>query len=1167
MSRIRQAALALLVLCAAVPRVFAAPPAAPLPTPQFRHYEVADGLPSSNVYRIAQDGQGLMWMATGNGLVRFDGVHFTLFRHDPGHPHSLRGNDVGALLVDGKGRVWTGGEGTGLELFDPATGGFRHFAHRKGDPHSLAGEDIGALAQAADGSLWISVMGVGLDRMRPDGRFEHLRHHKEDPHSLSSNIILSLLALPDGAVLAGGFGGLDRIGADGHITHVRFEGVDKPPRVWGIDGKPGDLRVATDDGLFRLDAHGTARRMLAGMLPAHMMVTSLRTPDGSLWVGSIDGLYWVGPHGRSRYFDPRLQGPDGVPGSLIWNLSLDREGGMWVGTRDGGVAYLCPQWQRFVVFRHQAGDPRSLDIKRVVSILGERDALWVGGSDGALDRIDPATGVVRHVHLPIGHQAVTALAHAGNGSLWIGRTRGMMLRSGSTLREVGVKTFTGGVNRIVSDAHGNAYVSAPAGGVYRIDRATLQVRELASDAGSSGERDINALAIYEGRIWLATMGGLLHAATDTGRLQRVPGTPAARVLQVAFAPGGFWLVRADGMEHYRWQAGRAVRDRVVGVGQGWPNVRVTAVFVDPKDRVWLATTTGLWRFDPVHGKFRSYGAEDGLPSPEFTGFGMAALADGTHYLGTMHGVVGFNPATIRDQAHPPHLIWRGIRVLRAGEPRVLHPRHGRLDLRWNDRDLRVAVQAVSYLDPARNHYRFRMQGLDTAWVDTGARGVREFPGLPAGDYRLQVMAAGPGGTWASLPTLALHVPQPPWLRWWARLVYLLLALTLLLLVGLLARRRIMQRQRVQMAEHERVMAEQASAAKTRFLATLGHEIRTPMTGVLGMAELLQRAPLEPRLRGYADAIQRSGKLLLRLVNEALDLARIEAGRLELDIAPFDPRELLADVRELESGLAQARGLALETQVTGAVPARLRGDVLRIQQILLNLVGNALKFTERGCVQVRLDWVDGGLDMQVTDTGPGIDADHRQRLFRRFEQAQGPQRHSGSGLGLAICRELALLMSGRCELLASSDEGSTFRVWLPLAVAQTPATLAVAEPASDAAWDLLLVEDDPIVGEVVREMLQHRGHRVRLAAHGLAALAELETGHFDAVLLDLDLPGMDGCALARMLRERGRTLPILAITARSGGDEETRTRDAGMNGFLRKPLDGARLQAALSACLQ
>jgi signal transduction histidine kinase/streptogramin lyase len=1148
----------------------AAPP--PVPTPQFRRYGVNDGLPSSNVYTLVQDAQGFIWMGTRAGLVRFDGVDFKVFRHDPRDPASLPGNDISSVLADSHGRLWAGGgDGTGLNLLEPETGRFRHWLHVKGDPDSLAGNDVMAMAQAGNGPLWIGLFGFGVDRMTADGTFVHLRHVDGDPSSLVSDIVLSLRAEDDGRLWIGTAAGLDLRDADGRLRHIRFAGLAKAPRVWHVDGGGGGTRAATSAGLFAVGDDDVARLIGDGFLPTRRVMSSARDSDGNLWVGGADGLYWMGADGRHRHFPQQSLRAGGQPGNLIWQVMYDREGGLWLATQDGGVGYLGPDWQDFTRFSHVPDQDNSLAGNRVRAVMADRDGtLLVGGQRGQLDRLDPATGDVEHLGPAAGigpSGSVSALALADAGRVWVGLHDGLALLDGHGLRRVADSRLSGGVRWMATDAAGRAYASPPGSGVFRVDPATLAVTPITLPQTDEAGLETTQLLWHAGVLWRSGGAGLSRLDAQATRFVAVDGVARGPVNAFALAGDDLWLARSDALEHYRLQSGAARLLTRIDAGRGWPGLTARTMIVDAHGRVWMPAVAGLWRYDPATHAFRKFGVEDGLPSSEFTSDNLVRLADGTVYAGTLGGVLGFRPDRYEPPVRRPALVLTAASVRRDGRPVVL-PLNGKaLQLAWNDRQLSVSARALSYLDPIRNHYRFRLGGFDPDWVDTGTRGEREFTGLGPGDYQLQVQAAGPSGAWSGLSVpLAIHVAAPPWATPWAWLAYVLAAVLLAWLVSAAWRRRVEQRHRMQLANQQRQLAEQASAAKTQFLATLGHEIRTPMTGVLGMAELLSRTPLPSRQQAYVEAIGRSGALLLKLVNDALDLARIEAGRFELELAPLDPRALLHEVEQLEAGVAAHKHLAFAVACDADVPAHVLGDALRIKQILLNLVNNALKFTESGGVRVHACRAGDGLAFHVIDSGPGIAEASRDRLFGRFEQAESPQRQAGSGLGLAICRELVALMGGRIGLQSSMAQGSTFEVWLPLRETQVdPAPAPAAPPAPTRALQLLLVEDDATVAEVIGGLLEMQGHEVTHALNALAALADFEHASFDAVLLDLDLPGIDGFRVAQMIRQSGgagRCVPIVAVTARSGGDEEARARAAGIDGFLRKPLTGAQLAAEL-----
>lgn len=505
---------------------------------------------------------------------------------------------------------------------------------------------------------------------------------------------------------------------------------------------------------------------------------------------------------------------------------------------------------------------------------------------------------------------------------------------------------------------------------------------------------------------------------------------------------------------------------------------------------------------------------------------------------------------------------------RAGDDVVLDTAD--VELGWQDRDLRLSARMLAYANPAAQRYQWKLSGFDADWIDGGNRGEREYAQLPPGDYVLRVRSADGGSAWSAPSTpLRVRVASPPWATPLAYASYATLLALAVLLTFRAYRLRLKRRHSWELAKQQRAFAERANAAKSDFLATMGHEIRTPMTGVLGMAELLLRTRLDETQRGYAQAIQDSGRLLLRLVNDSLDLARIEAGKLQLEIAPFGLHALLRRIEALARPQAEKRGLAWALSIAPETPHWLLGDALRIEQILLNLVANAIKFTERGAVAVSAArGAVAGIAFAVSDSGPGIAAAERERLFRRFEQADSPQRRSGSGLGLAICRELAARMGGTIELDSEPGRGSRFRVALPLPECASPKNGELAaSPKAAEARRILLVEDDATVAAALAGLFQAQGHGVVGAANGLVALSELEATTFDAALIDLDLPGVDGLTLARMIRAREAKdakprLRLIGLSARSRGDEEAQCRAAGMDAFLRKPVTGEMLADVL-----
>jgi len=372
-------------------------------------------------------------------------------------------------------------------------------------------------------------------------------------------------------------------------------------------------------------------------------------------------------------------------------------------------------------------------------------------------------------------------------------------------------------------------------------------------------------------------------------------------------------------------------------------------------------------------------------------------------------------------------------------------------------------------------------------------------------------------------------------------------------------------------------AQAANRVKTEFLETMSHEIRTPLNGVLGMAQAMEHSELSPAQHGRLAVIQESGQALLGVINAILDISRIEAGRMELAREPFDLDALADTLRRLYGGLAQDKELDFVLEVSPQASGWRDGDEARLRQVFSNLISNAIKFTEQGSVIVRIGGDGQGLDCEVIDTGVGIPDDRRAQVFEKFVQvdSSSTRRTGGSGLGLAICRELITLMGGRITVEGPAAGGARFKFDVPCPLVAGPiaagAVAADEAPPMDAGLRVLVVDDNATNRIVLQAMLGHLGVTCGLAGDGEEAIAMWRAERWDAILMDIHMPRMDGLAASRAIRgleaseARART-PILAVTASVLAHETDRYLDAGMDGFVAKPIAAQRLAVALDTAL-
>ncbi|MGV8959685.1 MAG: ATP-binding protein [Stenotrophomonas sp.] len=1139
-------------------------------TPRMRRLGAAEGLPSRMVLALAEDRRGYVWAATDDGLARYDGVRLRVWRHDPADPTSLPSNTLETLLVDDRDRVWVGSNGGGLSMLDAARQGFQQYPQIA----ATCPQQVWALAYAQQ-ALWVGTSGTGLCRLDEDGRVTRYTRVAGDPRSLPDDTIYSLLSDGPDRLWIGTADGLARWDGErfsriapallGGRSIIRLSG-DNDGGVW----------AGTDDGLYKVDADGSVRPAPWAQGTRARAAVVLHDRDGGYWMGSANGLF----RGDARQLQ-LLQGDHGsgflTGRSGVLDLRQDHEGGLWVALLTQGLAYLPPDWKRFStwyqlgdepleslyllnaaadgegflvvgahgVYRLDAGgrlallaDEQKVGKGSIWSVLrGDDGAIWLGRA-GRLSLYRPANGTVEHLDLGVGHdpqRRADLLRAAADGSVWLSVINyGLQHRSAS--------------GRLLADFPFGEGHGLPA----------TMVEQLRLDA--------------DGTLWVAGGGGLWRLVD--GRFVAVPGPAPGMVYDLAFDPeGGLWLARDGALEHYRWDGVTLALQQRLGRAEGVPSVAMGGLVVGRGGQVWATTPRGLISWHPATRRLQLHGERDGLPDVEFTLRPPAYNGAGKALAVSATGLVSFDPDAAGAILPASQLVIESVHVRRDDAEHAQSLAASRmLALGPDDRDLRITARLLSYADPLRHRYRFRVAGYDQNWVEQGANGERTLSRLPPGRYDIEVQGAVPGGAWSPSQRLSVSVAPPWWRSPIAMAGYALLVLLLVAMAVLGYRARLRRRSEWQLTRHKQALAEQASQAKTRFLATLGHEVRTPMTGVLGMSELLLTTPLNATQRNYAGAIQQAGNHLLRLVNDALDLARIEAGRLELENQPFDLAELLDEVTALMQPLAGRRGLHFERDIALPGHVEVTGDAMRVRQILLNLLGNAIKFTEHGTVGlgVTLQPDRRALGLQVSDTGPGINAEQQARLFQRFEQADGPRtasRYGGSGLGLAICQELAVAMGGTIHIDSRPGAGARFIVELPLRWQLSSAPVAAAKPRRPGpqhGLQILLVEDDPTVAEVITGLLQARGHHVTHAAHGLSALSDVAVTAFDVGLLDLDLPALDGLALARQLRGMGHDFPLVAVTARSDAQAEEQVRAAGFEGFLRKPVTGELLADAIAA---
>ncbi|QIP16077.1 response regulator [Spirosoma aureum] len=1191
---------------------------------------ISNGLSQGMIFDLKQDQKGFLWIATKDGLNRYDGHNFKAFTHDPYNDYSISDNACSALLLDRHGRLWIGTLNKGLNLYDDRTQRFYHITLGDQSPTKANNYEIQLLDEDPEGNIWVSTSVGGSFKIQLPAS---LQHGFPDQANFTKQIQLISLRLSSDQINQPHFhfsfkaNGQGITGVDNGVYAFNWRKpasfsklnlfVGETPTIFEIYEDPiQDFLFVSTSQQIKCWHRGHSKTITlpnsssygVRIKPIDKNTLAITTVS-HLWLLSASQLF---AKDSLTIGDSFVEFPPNL--FAITTVLQDRTGNIWAGTSGYGLRKFNPRVKQFHSYL-----PKTSLSQLFVDRQGRTYARYqfaYGQLDRSTDRLLPFLDE----RLPEADRRQRNIMQDRQGIFWVSNTHFKthehhLFKFSSTWQLLKKYPLPAGiefgfwVNQTLEDPSGNLWIGAMKGKLLRFNPQT-ETFQVFSYLAQNETETYALLREPDGSFWIGTQQGLIKAdhlltkptyvyyRNSTTNRQSLSNDFVSSLANDPSDPARYlWVgTKGGGLERLDKKTGQFEHFTEV---QGLPNKVIYGILTDSFGHLWLSTNRGLSQFNPRTKQFRNYTQKDGLQDDEFNTGSFFKTASGELLFGGVNGLNSFRPSELAGASQSiPNVNIIGLKVnnksVEAGGSDDLLTQGieyaRQLDLSHDQNLLTFEFGLMDYTNSDNNRYRYRLEGIDNDWVEAGTNRFANYAQLPGGKYVLAVMGSADGEVWSKPVELLIRIHPPFYRTWWAYLLYAIIIAMVGWQLYRFQTQRLLLEQQVVFEQKEASRLSELDALKTQFFTNISHEFRTPLTLILGpLSNRKNKLLNEPEL----SMMERNGHRLMTLINQLLDLSKLEAHELTAESEPGDIASFFRIMASSFSSLADSRSIQFSFAQSRST-YWVNFDRDKLEKIVTNLLSNAFKFTPNGHT-VRMDVTyqnegkAGFVTLRIEDTGIGIDSANLPKIFDRFYQVDSKynRNYEGTGIGLALVNELVKVLQGSISVTSTESMGTTFTVRLPLVVLDesehappvttpptanlsqrvpgptasgTPIPTLVQEQALAPENVLLIIDDNADIRTYIRHIFE-ADFQVIEAEDGQDGLEKATAVTPTIVICDLMMPRLDGFGFCRILKSQEATshIPVVMLTAKATLEDRLEGFELGADDYLTKPFNADEIR--------